>query len=297
MTKDFAIGIDIGGTKVAVGLVSPEGVVKDSLKVSSDISNSEALFSCVVDATETLLMKNGVPISDIIGIGVGLPGKVDVKNGIAVFQNNIPWPNFPIVERLQETFGDIPIKIDNDVKVAAYAEYRLLKLPDESMFGYITISTGIAATNIVNNTILRGSGFAGEIGFIPVRSFDKTSSLEFSCAGPAIERYGKKLYADASMTAEKVFENWKKDDGTAKIIIQNTINGLVDALQNMICLLDPEVIVLGGSVAIHNPEFIEKILFELRTRLHKEQLHILDNISVSKIQGNNGVIGSAFLVL
>lgn len=297
MTKNLAIGIDIGGTKVAVGLVSSDGRVKDTIKVPSDVSSSEALFSCVVRTVNNLLQTNSISIEDIIGIGVGLPGKVDVKNGIAIFQNNIPWENFPVVSRLKEAFGPIPISVDNDVKVAAYAEYRLLDLPEDAMFGYITISTGIAATNIVNNTILRGCGFAGEIGFMPVRSFDKPSSLEASCSGPAIERYGQQLYADTTITAEKVFAQWRDGDSTANIIVKNTLDGLVDALHNMICLLDPKVIVLGGSVALHNPDFVEKIILELRTRLHNEQVHILENITLSTIKGNNGVIGAAFLVL
>lgn len=297
MAKEFAVGIDIGGTKVAVGLVSSDGQVKDIIKVPSDISSAESLFLCVVHAVEKLLTTNGISVEEIIGIGVGLPGKVDVKNGIAIVQNNIPWENFPVVRRLEDVFSGVPIKIDNDVKVAAYAEYRLLQLSEEAMFGYITISTGIAATNIVNDTILRGCGFAGEIGFMPVKSFDRASSLEAACAGPAIERYGQQLYADTAMTAEKVFENWRKGDSTANIIIGNTLNGIVDAIHNMICLLDPQFIVLGGSVALYNPDFVEKIISELKGRLHQEQAHILEHIRVSQIDGNNGVIGSAFLVL
>ncbi|CQR24962.1 glucokinase [Streptococcus varani] len=297
MDKKFAIGIDIGGTKVAVGLVTPEGQVADTVKVPSDVSDAESLFACVVEAVETILKNNHLSIKQIIGIGVGLPGKVNVTNGIAVFQNNIPWEQFPLVERFRAVFGDLPIKIDNDVKVAAYAEYRLLQLPADAMFGYITVSTGIAATNIINNHILRGSGFAGEIGFMPVRSFGRTSSLEFSCAGPAIARYGQQLYVDESINAEKVFDNWRNGDHSATVIVENTINGLADAIQNMVCLLDPQVIVLGGSVAIQNPDFVESILTVLKTRLHKEQAHILNNIVISKIEGNNGVIGSAFLVL
>ena len=89
-----------------------------------------------------------------------------MENGVAVFQNNIPWANFSSRRTIKnKTFGDIPVRIDNDVKVAAYAEYRLLHLKSSDMFGYVTVSTGIAATNIVNNTILRGEGFSGELGF------------------------------------------------------------------------------------------------------------------------------------
>lgn len=297
MAKQYAIGVDIGGTKVAAGLVDNMGNVIDSLRVPSQVLNAESLFETVCSVIDELLKRHQLTIGDIKGIGVGLPGKVDVENGIAVFQNNIPWQQFPVVARLKEVYGDILIKIDNDVKVAAYAEYRLLNLKSNDMFGYITISTGIASTNIVNNTILRGSGFAGEIGFMPVQSFGQTSGLELACSGPAIASYGKQLYQDDTITTEQVFKRWRDNEPTAQKIIDNTISGLVTALHHMICLLDPKVIVLGGSVAVHNPDFVAKIVTVLKDSLHPEQYHILENIKVSQIEGNNGVIGSAFLVL
>lgn len=296
MAVKYALGVDIGGTKVAVGLVDDTGHVAYSLKVPSNKESSETLFQCVCTAIRELLNSQQLNIEDIAGIGVGLPGKVDVENGVAVFQNNIPWENFPVVKQLQEEFGNIPIKTDNDVKVAAYAEYRLLSLKAEDMFGYITISTGIAATNIINNTILRGSGFAGEIGFMPVRSFGRTSGLEISCSGPAIERQGKQMYGE-DLSTKAVFDNWRKGDITASAIIANARDGMVQAIHNMICLLDPKIIVLGGSVAQNNPDFIEDIKTVLGLSLHHEQKHILNNIIISKIDsGNNGIIGSAFLV-
>ncbi|WP_367985616.1 ROK family protein [Streptococcus sp. ZY1909104] len=296
MKKQYAVGVDIGGTKVAVGLVDSNGTVDMSLRVPSQVDSAESLFRCVCSAIDDLLSSQGLTIQKIKGIGIGLPGKVDVENGVAVFQNNIPWKNFPVVARFKEVYGDLPIKIDNDVKVAAYAEYRLLDLDSSDMFGYITISTGIAATNIINNSILRGSGFAGEIGFMPVQSFGRTSGLELACSGPAIELQGKQMYGVETISTKDVFENWRAGDRTAKAIIENACTGIAQAIQNMVCFLDPKVIVLGGSVALHNLDFVEEFKEELKLHLHKEHEHILNNILVSKIEGNNGIIGSAFLV-
>lgn len=297
MEKKCAIGIDIGGTKIAVGLVTPDGQILDTLKVSSDVSDAESLFTCILGAVNSILRSNKLLIEQIIGIGVGLPGKVDVDKGVAVFQNNIPWQNFPIVKRLRDIFGDLPIKIDNDVKVAAYAEYRLLNLPFDAMFSYITISTGIAAANISNNHIIRGTGFAGEIGFCRVNYLDKNATLEDTCSGPAIQRFGYERYKDETITTEKIFKKWRNGESVALEIIEATENALVDVIQNIICLLDPEVIVLGGSVAIYNPDFVQGIINKLKSRLHSEQLHILNNIYISKIDGKNGVLGAAFLVI
>lgn len=226
-----------------------------------------------------------------------MPGKVDVENGVAVFQNNIPWPNFPIVKRLQEVYGNIPVKIDNDVKVAAYAEYRLQNLTEKEMFAYVTLSTGIAATNIVGNQILRGAGFSGEIGFIPVHYFGQWMSLEEACSGVGIQKKAQELYKDDSVTTKDVFEKWRQGDDIATDIIRQAASGIASSLHAMVCLLDPHVIVFGGSVSNYNPDYIELVKEILETRLHAEQKHVLKRMVVSKIKGDNGIIGAGLLVL
>lgn len=293
-----SIGVDIGGTKIAVAIITEDGRIENRHEIPTDTSSKEALFEVVVSTIQVVLDSANLTIADVEGIGVGLPGKVDVANGIAVFQNNIPWANFPIVARLREYFGIEKVRIDNDVKVAAYAEYRLANLNLEDMFGYITISTGIACTNIVNDTILRGSGFSGEVGFLPVPSHEGMSQLEQVGAGPGIEKYAQVLYQDNTLTTKDVFERYVKGEEHAVTAIDQSIYGVALALFSMICLLDPKMIVLGGSVAIRNPWYIERVKEVLSTMMHAEQLHVLEHFRASTLpSGDNGIIGAGMLVL
>lgn len=101
MVVKYALGVDIGSTKVAVGLVGDTSYVDSSLKVPSNKESSETLFQCVCTVIRELLNSHQLNIEDVAGIGVGLPGKVDVENGVVVFQNNILWENFPVVQRLR----------------------------------------------------------------------------------------------------------------------------------------------------------------------------------------------------
>ena len=280
-----SIGVDIGGTKVAVAIINEKGEIVNRRQAPSEVESAETLFEQVVRLINEELNEHPFSIQEMEGIGIGLPGKVDVENGVAVFQNNIPWPNFPIVKRLQEVYGSIPVKIDNDVKVAAYAEYRLQNLTEKEMFAYVTLSTGIAATNIVHNEILRGAGFSGEIGFIPVHFFGQWMSLEEACSGVGIQKKAQELYQDTSVTTKDVFEKWRHGDGIAS------------SLHTMICLLDPHVIVFGGSVSNYNPDYIELVKEILETRLHAEQKHVLKRTVTSTIKGDNGIIGAGLLVL
>lgn len=293
----YSIGIDIGGTKIAAALISEKGNISYRVDYPTNTSTSETVFQGVVSAIENVLSLSNNKINELEGLGVGLPGKVDTAKGIAIFQNNLPWADFPIVERLKALYPNTKIKIDNDVKVAAYAEYRVLNLDPEDMFGYLTLSTGIACTNIQNNQILRGSGFSGEVGFIPVPSSTGLKGVEKVAGGPAIQSLGQMHYHDKSITTADVFDRWRKSDVIANQIIEQSVIGVALILYQMICLLDPKAITLGGSVALKNPDFVDRVINEIDSLCHQEQKHIISEIKLSTLGGDNGLIGAGLLVI
>lgn len=291
MEKEYALGIDIGGTKVAVAVVDRDGQILHRHELPSDTRSAESLFETVLQGIRAVLETSDLTMDDFHGVGAGVPGKVDHVKGIAVFQNNIPWGNFPFVERLKEEYGEhLNVLIDNDVKVAAYAEYATRDLSADETFTYLTISTGLAATTIVNNMILRGAGFSGEIGFLPLKKGDEYIGLEHYAAGPAIQ----KAYPEASSTKE-VFQKAGEGDDEALAIIKDRAQALAEGIYAIVCMLDPNLIVLGGSVAYHNPEFVAEIIEQLRDFVIDEQSHILKNIVRTVLGGDNGVIGAAML--
>ncbi|MCW6661198.1 ROK family protein [Aerococcaceae bacterium NML201209] len=292
-----AIGIDIGGTKVAIALISEKGEMNHRYEMKSNITSAEALFQSIVKGVHFVLGNANLTVQDIEGIGVGVPGKVDVENGVAVYQNNIPWHDFPVVERFKEALGVERVRIDNDVKVAAYAEYRLANLSPKDMFGYITISTGIACTNIINDQIIRGSGFSGEIGFLPVPSSVGLRPLEEVAAGPGIQAYARSLYQDDTLTTKDVFERYLEGEPKAIEAVNQSAMGVAVGIFSMICLVDPKAIVLGGSVALKNPFYVERIKSILNDLTHSEQKHVLERLTVSQLGSDNGIVGAGMLVL
>lgn len=296
IVKEYALGIDIGGTKIAFAIIDKNGQLSHSHTVPSNVHDAEALFQCVVDGINTVLDNSSLSLTELNSIGVGLPGKVDHKNGIAVFQNNIPWKNFPLVERLREQLQiDIPIYIDNDVKAAAFAEYYAANVDKDDIFTYFTISTGIANASIWNHQVIRGSGFSGETGFLPTYQDGKMAKLEDVVGGPAIQRAGQTAYVDATITTKDVFARYAEGDDKAVTIIENCADSLTSAIYSIVCIIDPACIVFGGSVAFHNPSFIELIKTKLARIVHEEQSHIVDNIHVTKIGSHNGVIGAGLM--
>lgn len=293
-----AIGIDIGGTKIAAGIITEKGELLKRTEVKSDPSDREKMFSRVVEAVERLLMESSLSITDIAGIGVGVPGKVDREKGIAVFQNNLPWGNFLVTERLRESFGIEKLVIDNDVYTAAFAEWSAAGGNREETFVYVTVSTGISCAIIHRGSFFRGAGFAGELGLIPI--FSKSTMphfvrLENAAAGPAIAQKAKELLAK-ELSAKDVFERFLAGEPKVQSIIDEVTDSLAQGLYTISSLLDPHKIVFGGSVIANNPFLLELLKEKLKIYQIPEQLHVLNQMSITAIKQNNGVVGAGLRV-
>lgn len=292
-----AIGVDIGGTKIAAALIDTLGNISHRQHQPTPTTSAEILLETVVDIIQAILKDAQLNLADIAGIGLGVPGKVDAENGLAIYQNNLPWANFPVVEKLQAIFPNTKIAIDNDVKVAALAEYRDAALKQDEIFTYLTISTGIASTTLINNKILRGAGFSGEVGFFPTGQAEPFNTLEKLAAGPGIQRKAHLDYQNDTITTAEVFADWQQQTEPGFTIVEESIKELAQAIYHMVCYLDPTAITLGGSVVLKNPHYLNSLNKYLQQWLHPEQEHILERITLSIIGSDNGLLGSAWLVI
>ncbi|CAH2717361.1 Glucokinase [Neobacillus rhizosphaerae] len=291
-----AIGIDIGGTKIAAAIITESGELLKRTEVKSDPSDREKMFAQVVEAVEQVLEKSSFSWAEIEGIGVGVPGKVDRENGIAVFQNNLPWEQFPVVARLQEQFGTEQITIDNDVYMAAFAEWKAAQGKSDETFVYVTISTGISCSIIHNGSFFRGAGFAGELGLIPVLSKGANKRLEKVAAGPAIQQFAAKELQVEHLATKDVFAGYTNGLPKYQPIINEVTDNLAQGIYAISCLLDPNKLVFGGSVIVNNPFLLELIKEKLKIYQIPEQQHILDQMSISTLKQNNGVVGAGLRV-
>lgn len=294
----YAIGLDIGGTKVAAGIISEKGEIIQQTEVKSDTANSEQMYHSVKQALNHLMEESKIGWDQIEGMGAGVPGKVDIKNGIAVFQNNIPWPHFPVAERLREDFPVERFVLDNDVYMAAFSEWKKADLKPEELFTFVTISTGISSSSIQNGNFLRGAGFAGEVGQVAVASpfTQEHTTLEKAIAGPAIERVGQKEYQDDTITTKDVFEKYQQQDPIAQEIIEKAAATLAEGIHMIVTLLDPHHLTFGGSISTYNPFFIDLMKEKMDRWLLPDQRHILSEISISHYANLSGLVGAGLRV-
>lgn len=285
----YYIGVDIGGTKILSILMNEHSEVIGDYQVKTDTRSSEHLFDSVVISIETLLRNNNLNNENISVIGIGLPGLVDSDNGIAVYQSNIPWANFPVSKRISEHFGNARITIDNDVAVAAFNEWHTVDA--SKAFVYVTISTGIAITTIIDGKIIRGNGFAGELGQTFFKHNDEYKRLEKIVSGPALEAWYQDATGNTNLTTKDLFRDYK-ENAHAKEIVNATAELMAVALYQVNSIIDPDTIVFGGSVITHNPEYLETIKKYLSELLLPDQAHILERMFISQAQNQQGARGA-----
>ncbi len=231
------LGIDIGATKTLLACFDDTGTLTQSIKFLT--SKSYAIFRDELAANVAKLSTN-----KFIAVCVGVPGLLDRKRGVGIAMGNLPWKNVPIGKDV-EHIAHCPVIIENDAKLAGLSEAILLKNKYDRV-AYVTISTGIGVGIIVNQQIELAL-VDSEPGKMPLEHNGKMVAWESFASGKAIvEKYGKRA---SDIT----------DDGIWKEIANNIAVGLI----NVIAIVQPQVIVVGGGVATQFKRFdrlLEKAL-------------------------------------
>jgi predicted NBD/HSP70 family sugar kinase len=224
------LGIDIGGTKTLVARINTHGEIQERHKFLTPKFYPDFLLALTEGLKE-------LSIVQYKATGVGVPSKVDRKNGIAVAFGNLDWLNIPLQADIEKIVG-CPTVIENDANLAGLSEAMLLK--DYRKVLYVTISTGIGTGFIVDQKI-DASMADSEGGNMMLQHGSKLEIWEDFASGRAIvKRYGKKASEITDKTA------WQA-------IAHNIAIGMID----LIALMQPDVIVLGGAVGGHFEKFRE----------------------------------------
>ena len=245
MTREAIIGIDLGGTKVGIGRVEEGRIVRHISAAVSGQGSEEQVIGEVIEAVEQVFDP------DVAGIGVGVPSVVDVEKGIVYDVQNIPsWKEVPLKKTLEKRFGR-PVYVNNDANCFAVGEkYFGLGKPFRHLVGLI-IGTGLGAGIILNNRLYSGPNCgAGEFGMIPY----KDSILEHYCSG----QYFTRAFG---VRGEEVHARAGRGDREGLEILGRFGAFLGDALMIIMLAVDPEAIILGGSVS-RSFRFFEKAMRE-----------------------------------
>jgi glucokinase len=264
------IGVDIGGTKVAAGLVSHDGRIEQQLRVPMSSQEGPAAgLAAVISAIDSV--KSKAPRDTTFrGIGICCPGPLDPNSGVVINPPNLPcWRNFPLAAEVARVYS-LPVKLDNDANAAALAETRWGTGHGYRNVFYATIGTGIGTGIVFDGQVFHGrTGAAGEGGHVsidyrgPLCVCGKRGCIEVLAAGPAIarrareklkENHASSILEEASgdiskVTTEMVATAYASGDALAQKILDETADLLAFWFGNMIDLIDPDIIIIGGGVA------------------------------------------------
>jgi glucokinase len=287
MEKSVFLGVDIGGTKVAAGLVSTSGeiVYKTRTPMNARGSAQEAM-AAVITAIDMVLAAN--PDVAVKGIGVTSPGPLDPFTGVVINPPNLPcWRDFPLATEVEKKYP-FRTRVDNDANAAGLAEAIWGAGRGYKSVFYATLGTGIGTGIIFDQKLYLGrTGAAGEGGHVtidyrgPVCKCGKKGCIEALASGTAIANRARQKVKDSGtagakmlalaggdveqLTSEMVAEAWRAGDPLATEVLRETAEVLAIWFGNMIDLLDPDVIVVGGGVSMLMADWFG----EIRTMLPK----------------------------
>lgn len=254
MEEQVAIGVDIGGTKIAVGLVGQDGAIRFSQIVPTPVQDGAgAIIQSVIRLSRDMLAEARMKGFAVMGVGVGTAGQVDAQAGVIRYANeNLPgWTGTPVAQLLSDALS-LPVAVDNDVKTMALGEGRYGAGAGFDEIFYITVGTGIGGAIVHGGKIWRGAtGSAGEVGYI-VSGWDGKRPLiiEQQVGGPALAaRYCQIAGAAGGLTLADVAQRALKGDELARQIIREGAQTLGQVFQPIINLLDPQIFIIGGGVS------------------------------------------------
>jgi len=290
------LGIDWGGTYIKAGLVDSQGrIVKKKVYSSNQLRQKQGFIRNL----KTLLKE--FSSFTIKGVGIGVPGIVDVEKGFIYYLPNIPgWEKYPLQSVLKKSLG-LPVYIDNDANAFALAEARLGAAKGKRRAIFLTLGTGLGGAIISDGKLLEGKTSATELGHVPINLKGKLCG----CGGRGCietyvgNRYLLSRYAGLKKNKHKVkevkqlFQRGLAGEKEALIVWKEFSHNLGKFLAGMINVFNPQVIVFGGGVS-----GAFKLFKPLVTREIKKQVMWPQNLGVKLVRAklsNSGIIGAALL--
>ena len=282
------LAIDLGGTQIRAAHVSQDASVSCRRAVgTNDEDGVDAVVGRICSlAQESRDEARALDLTDPIGIGISSPGPLDPWGGLVVAPPNLAgWSNVPLADMVEDRLG-LPAFLERDTNVAVMAEWRFGAAQDNRDVIYVTVSTGIGGGIVIDGRPLQGKdGTAGEIGHMtidldgPLCADGMRGHAEAIGSGTAIAREGRALLergeapglaaivdGPEEVSAEAVARAADAGDEACRAVLERAWTAIGAMCAGLVNVLNPEVIVVGGSIASHRPELLLRIREEIDHR-------------------------------
>lgn len=316
-TTKRVIGVDLGGTNIRAAVCDEQGArLEHAAQPTRAMEGPEAVLKRIIDTIRRATERTRLDEYKVGAIGVASPGPIDPDRGIILESPNLPGMiNFPLKARLDAEFG-VPTFVGNDANLAALGEHRHGAGQGIKNMVYVTISTGIGGGIIADGQLYLGwRGFAGEVGHQtleargPKCNCGNVGCLEVLASGPAIARQARQaldagresllrsLAGSAEVTTTMVAQAAEKGDALALELFRNAGFYIGLGLVNLLHILDTELFVLGGGVALHTWDFLYPSISQ--TLIRNAMPSMRDGVRVvqAALGDDAGLVGAASLAL
>lgn len=311
------IGVDLGGTNIAVGIVDEDGRILRRLSIPTRQEKGYAeVISNIAQLIVRVVTSSGHTLKDVKSIGVGCPGTPDCDNGVLLFACNLGFYRIPVREELQRHI-DLPVYIDNDANCAALAESVAGAAKDADHSVTITFGTGIGGGVIVNRKIYRGfNNAAAEIGHMVIavdgeqctcgrkgcwERYASASALKRQTIAAAAKNPHSlvNVIAGGDMNrigAKTAFDAARKSDETALKVISDYVKYVAEGLVNVINIFQPRVLVIGGGICAQGEYFLASVREYVKGLVYCKEAEQTE-IRAAEMGNDAGIVGAAMLGL
>lgn len=316
----YRIGVDLGGTNIAAGLVDENYKIIKKLSVPTNASRgADAIVADISALCLRLCNESGIAVGEIDAIGIASPGIANHTDGYVEYANNLPFKHLPICEMVSKGTGIKEVHVENDANAAAWGEAvaGAAKGTDNSVM--ITLGTGVGGGIVIDGKVYSGFNYAGaELGHIVIEHNGRPCSCgrkgcweAYSSATALINMTKEKLDECANngvatvmtemvekkgkVTGRTAFDAMRLGDKAGKEVVDMYLDYLACGLASIINIFQPRIITIGGGISGEGQSLIDALEPLVRAEQYGCGLVKLTEIKIAKLGNDAGIIGAAFL--
>lgn len=313
----YYIGIDLGGTNIAVGMVDMSGTIVAKKSTSTNASRSEQeVIDDIANTVISLVEESGYSMEDICSVGIGTPGSVEPERGIVYASCNLPFQDTPLAEYLSKRLNK-PIFVENDANCAALAEAKVGAAKGMKNVAMITLGTGVGGAIVIDGKLYGGfNNFGGEFGHMMIEASGEMcpcgqrGCFETYCSATALARDAKRVAQanphsllnecakrEGKFSGRTAFDAAKLGDSCGQSVVDRYIHYMSIGIVNVIHILQPNVIVLGGGVAHEGENLLLPLVKQVDAIAYSDNVpkEKRTRITLARLGNDAGIIGAALL--
>ncbi len=312
----YRIGIDLGGTNIAVGVVDENYNIVGRGKMKTNCPRPvEEIVADMASAAKMAIEDAGITLEQVESIGIGSPGAVNTKDGIVVQAFNLGFFDVPVTKMLSEQLG-VNCFVSNDANAAAYGEYLAGSGKTAENFVMVTLGTGVGGGVILQNRMLVGCNYAGaELGHIAVHeggeqcTCGRKGCWEAYASATALIRQAKNAMKDHpesilwtmcdgdinKVDGKMVFDARDAGDATAEAVVKQYILYIAEGVTDLVNVFQPDILSIGGGISAQGENLVKPIKEFLDKNDFARRFARRAQIKIATLGNDAGIIGAAFL--